>query len=118
MKCTSCRIENKESAQFCRNCGAPLHSTNQVPDASSNKTIWLLLAVIASFVVVELGYFVISTFELEFVYDVINLSTFMTLIPTLTLLIAAVLAPNQKAKIALSIGFALMFIFLAGYYIS
>ncbi|ADV48016.1 zinc ribbon domain-containing protein [Cellulophaga sp. E16_2] len=118
MKCTACRIENKENAQYCRNCGAPLHPTNQAPDSSSNKTIWLLLAVIASFVVVELGYFLISTFELDFIYDVVNLFSFMTLIPTLTLLIAAVLIPNQKAKIALFIGFGLMLLFLAGYYIS
>ncbi len=118
MKCTACSVLNTEEAQYCRNCGASLYPTNEAPDASSSKTIWLLIAVIASFVVVELGYFVISTFQLDFIYDMINLSSFMTLIPTLTLLIAAVLMPNQKAKIALFIGFGLMLLFLAGYYIS
>ncbi|QXP54117.1 zinc ribbon domain-containing protein [Cellulophaga sp. HaHa_2_1] len=118
MKCTACSVLNTEEAQYCRNCGTPLYPSNEASDASSNKTVWLLLAVIASFVIVELGYFVISTFELDFIYDVINLSSFMMLIPTLTLLIAAVLTPNQKAKIALFIGFGLMLLFLAGYYIS
>ncbi|AIY11969.1 zinc ribbon domain-containing protein [Cellulophaga baltica] len=118
MKCTTCSVLNTEEAQYCRNCGASLYPTNEAPDAGSSKTIWLLIAVIASFVVVELGYFVISTFQLDFIYDMINLSSFMTLIPTLTLLIAAVLMPNQKAKIALFIGFGLMLLFLAGYYIS
>jgi hypothetical protein len=116
MNCTKCNIENIEGAQFCKNCGAKLNQTQIFEEKNSNKVITLFVAVISSFILVELFYFAGTKFDFEYVYEITDIPTLMTFIPTITLLIAALLMPNQKAKIALFIAFAIMFTFLVGYY--
>lgn len=116
MKCIVCTTENNDTAQFCKNCGNKL--TVSIPTSdneNTDKIVNLFMLVIGSNLFVGLFYFVINMLEFIEIYSLSFVTIITNLIVAITTLVAAILMPNQKAKIFLFIAFALEILFFIGY---
>ncbi|WP_158974267.1 zinc ribbon domain-containing protein [Cellulophaga sp. L1A9] len=107
MKCVACSTENIPSALFCKRCGAKLIPQKNQNNEDVDKIVNLFMLIIGSGLVVSLFYFVINILEFIDIYSIQPIRIITNLIVPIVTLVAAILMPNQKAKVFLFIAFAL-----------